>query len=60
LQKSGLIPKEEETPEGSIIPANEFEIVEVDIEVLESKLQDKEILHQIYRYIEQDEEEYDV
>lgn len=63
LQRIGLIPKDEEggdskpkEPESG----DDFNIEEIDTEVLESKLQDSEVVQTIYRYIVEDDENYDV
>ena len=57
LQKCGFIPKDDQPQESQ--GTNDFEIEEVNLDLLEQKLQDKETLQLIYSYIQKDDEEYD-
>lgn len=60
LQKIGLIPKDDEDEPQEMRDEDAFNIVEVDLEALEDKLQDKDTLYEIYKHIQQDDEEYEV
>lgn len=63
LQRIGLIPKDEEGGEAkSKEPesGDDFKIEEIDIEMLEAKLHDPEVVGTIYKYIIEDDENYDV
>jgi hypothetical protein len=64
LQKIGLVPKDEEdnisvftSPEDPKL--EEFDIEEVDTDILEEKLRDPETLKAIYKFIQDDDENYD-
>ena len=59
LQKIGLLPKEDDEKDPNKQIQEEFQIEEVDLEFLETKLQDKEVLTQIYKYIQSDDDDYE-
>ena len=59
LQKIGLLPKEDDEKDPQKQIQEEFQIEEVDLEFLETKLQDKEVLTQIYKYIQSDDDDYE-
>lgn len=65
LQKAGLIPKEEDDTINLLKKAEEgrrleeFDIEEVDTDILEEKLKDPQTLKAIYTFIQEDDENYD-
>lgn len=62
LQRIGLIPKDEEEKQEPIKENSdeEFDIEEVDVQQIEEKLQDPEVVQTIYKYILDDEENYQI
>lgn len=60
LQKIGLIPKDEEEPNELEENTDAFDIEEIDLDELETKLNDTEIVKTIYKYILEDDENYEI